>query len=296
MSKKKPRKEFFEDIDNVFDIYDRSSKEIERITATAARLLYKIHKIKPDDWVLLNNFKKERFLYYDLANKFFDNKLNYFNEKQQAKIKKRIKPLVDDFIYNVESLDEAAKFENLKYKRYFNRDKKYISSEVTEFYEEFKQTFKFFLPFDEPPSKSEFRKRNLRVYDYIQNAKDEVQADKYGNNKFKSHVSSREIDLYSIELLKYIIEKELKIKINYELIAEALSYMYGYLKHYEIFDDMEAYPPEPIKENYEDMEKYQADFDFYNDTLLYMKYDKMIKTKDAFLKYDIDDDNNQLHD
>lgn len=287
MPRSLPRKQFYKDVNEVFDFYDRTSKEIEKITATATRLLYNVYSIKPDDWEHLSEFKKERFLYYDLVDKFFYSNLDYFNDEQQSKIKKQIKPKMDALMY---TLDDAAKNEDLKFKTYFDPGKKYISSEVDNYYKEFIETFKFYLPFDTPPSRSEFRQKNLRVYDYIQNAKDEIQSDRFGDNKFNAYVNSNELNSYSRVLLEYIIEQQFKIKINYELIAEALSYRKGYRLSYGISEDIETLPEEPIKENYNDMRDYKDDVEFYKDTELYIKYGNLLKSKDSLIIDNSDED------
>lgn len=287
MTRSSARKPFYKDINEVFNFYDRTRDEIDKINATATRLLYKVYSIKPNDWKHLSSFKKERFLYYDLVDKFFNSNLNYFNDEQQSKIKKQIKPKMDALIY---TLDDASKNEDLKFKTYFEPGKKYISSEVDKYYKEFKETFKFYLPFDTPPSKSEFRKKNRRVFDYIQDAKDEIQSDQFGNNKFNTYVSSKELESYSRWLLEYIIEKQFKIKINYELIAEALSYRKGYRLSYGISEDTETLPTEPLKENYNDMRDYKDDVEFYKDTELYIKYGNLLKSKDSLIIDNSDED------
>lgn len=287
MTRSLTRKPFYKDVNEVFKFYDRTRREIDNINATATRLLYKVYSIKPDDWVHLSSFKKERFLYYDLIEKFFYSNLDYFNDEQQSKIKKQIKPKMDALMY---TLDDAAKNEDLKFKTYFDPGKKYISSEVDNYYKEFIETFKFYLPFDTPPSRSEFRQKNLRVYDYIQNAKDEIQSDRFGDNKFNAYVNSNELNSYSRVLLEYIIEQQFKIKINYELIAEALSYRKGYRLSYGISEDIETLPEEPIKENYNDMRDYKDDVEFYKDTELYIKYGNLLKSKDSLIIDNSDED------
>lgn len=287
MTRSSARKQFYKDVNEVFNFYDRTGDEIEKINATATRLLYKVYSIKPNDWKHLSSFKKERFLYYDLIEKFFYSNLDYFNDEQQSKIKKQIKPKMDALMY---TLDDAAKNEDLKFKTYFDPGKKYISSEVDNYYKEFIETFKFYLPFDTPPSRSEFRQKNLRVYDYIQNAKDEIQSDRFGDNKFNAYVNSNELNSYSRVLLEYIIEQQFKIKINYELIAEALSYRKGYRLSYGISEDIETLPEEPIKENYNHMRDYKDDVEFYKDTELYIKYGNLLKSKDSLIIDNSDED------
>lgn len=85
-------------------------------------------------------------------------------------------------------------------------------------------------------------------------------------------------------IFEYILEDKFKIKINYKLLAEALAFTEGYRSYYEIDEDyVDSYPDEPNKKEFDNEDDYNEELEFYNDTLKYLEYKKMLISRKAFI-------------
>ena len=284
MTRHTPSNQFNKDIDKVFNHYSKYGDEYKAIAKNTKDMLKRVYNIGPDEWDTLHQHKKDKFIYVDLANKYLDSDCEYFTESEKRDIKNKIKPIIEEKFYQLEDLDKPNQMEDLKFMRYANLISNANQRQVDKYYDEFVEVFKYFLPYDTPPSRAHFKKSNLRVYDYIQTARAESYKPLAYNEKFRVEKSYSDLDLYARLIFEYILEDKFKIKINYKLLAEALAFTEGYRSYYEIDEDfVDSYPDEPNKKEFDNEDDYNEELEFYNDTLKYLEYKKMLISRKAFI-------------
>ncbi|MFO3715319.1 hypothetical protein [Anaerococcus cruorum] len=284
MTRHTPSNQFNKDIDKVFNHYSKYGDEYKKIAKNTKDMLKKVYNIGPDEWNTLHQHKKDKFIYVDLANKFLDSNCDYFTESEKKNIKNKIRPIIEDKFYQLEDLDKPNQMEDLKFMRYSDLISKASQRQVDKYYDEFVEVFKYFLPYDTPPSKAQFKKSNLRVYDFIQMAREESYKPLAYNEKFGVEKYYSDLDFNARLIFEYILEDKFKIKINYKLLAEALAFTEGYRSYYEIDEDyVDSYPDEPNKKEFDNEDDYNEELEFYNDTLKYLEYKKMLISRKAFI-------------
>lgn len=284
MTRHTPSNKFNEDIDKVFNHYSKYSDEYKRISKNTKDMLKKVYNIGPDEWDTLHQHKKDKFIYVDLANKYLDSDCDYFTDTEKKNIKNKIKHTIEDKFYQLEDLDKPSQMEKLKFKKYADLISKSNQRQVDRYYDEFVEVFNYFLPYDTPPNKKHFKKNNDSVYDYIQMAREESFKPLAYNEKFGVEKYYSDLDFNARLIFEYILEDKFKIKINYELLAEALAFTEGYRSYYEIDEDyVDSYPDEPNKKEFDNEDDYNEELEFYNDTLKYLEYKKMLISRKAFI-------------
>ncbi|WP_044566519.1 hypothetical protein [Anaerococcus provencensis] len=277
------KKNFYRDIDDIYDYYKKNENDRNNLSKIAKYHLKVMYSKTPDQWDELSRYDKDKFLYYDLKIIFFEDNDQYFDADEIEKINKKIRPGMENLFNANSAINQYNKMNDLMYKKYFEEDKNYTKKQIDTYYREFSDVFNYFLPKTTPPSKEEFKKLNLRVYDYFMSSYNESyyplsNIEKYGITKNYSDISH---NIYLI--IEYILESRLRVKIDYKALAESLAITQGYTSYYEIEPYPDSYPTSLEEVKYQTEEEKQEAINYINDTNEYIIHRNKLQNKEEFI-------------